>query len=241
MNRKLDIFEPVEIKNVIDFLKTDLLKNITHISEVAGVSTITTDSLELLHDVIPIYLQSGQIVTINDVNYSVSNVNQTNKTFQITASGLTATKWNLAINFQFGSRKEINEVLSLQQNDPEMKLQRFPLIWLFINEGRNHDILDSDFETSLKMAFVGLSKVEYKCQKRLDLTIIPVIQPLVTLFLATIQSPYFASIFSFEYGKLKYTDYIRYFYGASDKSEMVLTAPTDAIELELDLTFQNQY
>jgi hypothetical protein len=239
MNRKLDIFEPVEIKKVIDFLKTE--KNITNISESSGVSTITTDSLVLLADVIPIYLKSGQIVTINDVNYTVSNVNHTNKTFQITASGLIATKWNLAINFQFGSRVEINEILAIQQNAPEMKSQRFPLIWLFINEGRNHTILDSDFETSLKLAFVGLSKPEYKAQKRLDSTIIPVIQPLVSLFLATIQSPYFATVFSFEYGELKYTDYIRYFYGASDKSEMVLSAPTDAIELELDLTFQNQY
>lgn len=239
MNRKLDIFEPVEIKKVIDFLKTE--KDITSISESAGISTITTNSLVLLADTIPIYLQSGQIVTINDVNYTVSNVNQTTKTFKITASGLVATKWNLAINFQFGSRTEINEVLALQSQDTEMKLQRFPLVWLFINDARNHNILDSDFETSLKMAFVALSKPEYKCQKRLDTTIIPVIQPLVTLFLETIKSPYFSTIFSFDYGKVNYTDYIRYFYGASDKSEMVLTAPTDAIELELDLTFQNQY
>lgn len=239
MNRKLDIFEPVEIKKVIDFLKTE--KNITNISESSGVSTITTDSLVLLADVVPIYLKSGQIITINDVNYAVSNVNYTNKTFQITASGMTATKWNLAINFQFGSKKEINEILAIQQNDPEMKSQRFPLIWLFINERRNYDILDSDFETALKMSFVGLSELNWKCQKRLDSTITPVIMPLVTLFKETIQSPYFSRVFSFEYGKFNKSLYIRYFYGSSDKSEMVLSAPTDAIELDLDLTFQNQY
>jgi hypothetical protein len=48
-------------------------------------------------------------------------------------------------------------------------------------------------------------------------------------------------MFNFQYAKLKYKEYFRYFYGSSDKNQMVLEAPTDAIEVDLDITFQNQY
>jgi len=68
-----------------------------------------------------------------------------------------------------------------------------------------------------------------------------VLVPLERLFLEAIQSPYFSGVFNWEYEKLNYSDYFRYFYGSSDKNQMVLDAPTDAIEIDLDVIFQNQY
>jgi hypothetical protein len=239
LNRKLDIFEQDEVKKVIDYLKTE--KNITSITESGSVSTIETNTLLLLNDVSPIYLQSGQIVTISGVNYTVSNVNQTLKTFDIEATGLTAHKWNLAINYKFGTRTEINEILAIEAKN--QVLSRFPLIWLFPNEAREHDSTEYDFRTGLKMSFVGMSKVEYRAEQRKELNLKPVIMPLVRVFIACIENTLFSHIFftGYENEKLKYTEYVRYFYGSSDKNEMVLTAPTDAIEVDLDISFQNQY
>lgn len=248
INRPIDIYEPDEIKAVFTFIKTP--KTITDITENAGISTIFTSSLVLLNDVQKIYLQAGQIVTLNSINYEVLSVGTGQFTISATDlytldylnnKQLLVTEWNLAVNFKFGTRIEVNGILDTESKDTSKKLMRFPLVWLFINEGREHDSLDYDYKTSLKMAFVHLSEVKYTAQQRLDNVFKKVLQPLESLFLATIQSPYFSDKFNFEYEKLTYTDYYRYFYGSSDKNKTVLDAPTDAIELDLDLNFQNQY
>jgi len=252
MIRKEDIYEADEIEAVFDFLTVE--KNITDISETGGVSTITTNSVTLLDIIDKIYLQAGQIVTLNKINYSVLAVSVSAKTFTITATGLyhmstapipvkvlDVTKWNLAINFKFGSRIEINKLLDIENKDINKKQIRFPLVWLFINESRDHDSLEYDYRTGLKLAIVHLTNIEYTAEQRLDNVFKKVLQPLETLFLETIQSPYFARVFNWEYTELNYKDYYRYFYGSSDKNQMVLTAPTDAIEIDLDVIFQNQY
>jgi len=252
MNRKIDIYEPDEIKAIFTFLKVE--KTISNITESGSVSTIYSNTLKLLDIVDPIYLLTGQIVTINNINYQVSNVNLTNNTFQITKTGLfhmstdlipvkvlDATKWNLAIDFKFGSRNEINEILAQENADTAKNLQRYPLAWLFINEARSHDSLEYDFKTSIKMAFVHLSKHEYRAEYRKENIFKKVLVPLERIFLEAIQSPYFSHKFNWEYEKLNYSDYFRYFYGSSDKNQMVLDAPTDAIEIDLDVIFQNQY
>ena len=252
MIRKEDIYEADEIEAVFDFLTVE--KNITDISETGGVSTITTSSVTLLDIIDKIYLQAGQIVTLNKINYSVIAVSISAKTFTITATGLyhmstdpipvkvlDVTKWNLAINFKFGSRNEINKILNIEDKDTNKKNIRFPLAWLFINEAREHDSLEYDYKTSLKLAFVHLTNIEYTAEQRLDNVFKKVLQPLETLFLETIRSPYFSRVFNWEYMELNYKDYYRYFYGSSDKNQMVLTAPTDAIEIDLDVIFQNQY
>ena len=137
MTRKTDIYEADQIESVITFLKTE--KTISNITESAGVSTIYSNSLVLLNIVDKIYLQNGQIVTLNKINYQVSSVDIVANTFKITASGLyhmstdpipvkvlDVTKWNLAIDFKFGSRREISELLNIESNDPDKKLIRFP-------------------------------------------------------------------------------------------------------------------
>lgn len=239
MNRKKDINEPTQIKAVIDFLKT--VKTISSITELAGISTINSNTLVLLNIAEPIKLKTGQVITINNINYPVLSVNYALNSFTITASNLVASQWHLAIDFKFGSRMEINQLLFIESKDADKKDIRFPFIWLFINEGREHDNPEYDYKTGLKIAFVHMSDKNWKAQQRLDNVIEPVLEPLRTLFLETIQSPYFARVFTWEFKKLSYTEYYRYFYGSSDKNEMVLTAPTDAIEIDLDVTFQNQY
>jgi len=254
MNRKKTIYEPDEVKAVFTFLKTE--KNITDITENGSVSTIYTNSLVLLQLSYPIYLENGQIVTIDNINYQVSNVNLASKTFEITKTGLfhmstdlipvkvlAVTKWNLAIDFKFGSRTEINEILEQEVSDPDKKLQRFPLVWLFINENRLRDSLEYDFKTGLKMSFVHLSKPEYKAETRKENIFKPILVPLKELFMLAIQSSRFSRVFSFEYANLRYDEYFRYFYGSADKNinKMVFDAPTDAIEIDFDVVFHNQY
>lgn len=239
MSRKQNIYEVDEIKAVFTFLKAT--KNITGLSETSGVTTITTNSLVLLAENEPIYLTSGMKVTINNKNYSVSNVDYALKTFDITETDLSATEWNLAINFQFGSRTEINQILAEQQNISTAKFNRFPLVWMFINESRDHDNYDYDFGTSVKLSFVNYNDAKYKAQDRLDNNMKLVLQPLVTLFIETVKSSFFADVFNIEYEHLPYKDYYRYFYGSSDKSQSIFDDPTDAIEIDLSLNFKNKY
>lgn len=239
MNRKIDIYEPDQIKAVFTFLKA--AKNIIDISEDAGVTTITTDSLVLLAIEEPIYLQSGQYVTISNVNYKISNVNLDLKTFDIAGINIDSTEWNLAINFQFGSLVEINQILAEQREQTTAKNNRFPLVWMFINEGRDHDNTLYDFQTNIKLSFVGLSEVGWKAQQRLDSNMKLVLQPLVTLFLEAVQSSFFSTVFDNEYKTLQYKDFYRYFYGSSDKSKSIFDDPTDAIEIDLSLTFKKKY
>lgn len=239
MNRKKTIYEPDEVKAVFDFLKT--AKTISNITEAVGISTITTNSLILLEIQYPVFLKNGQIVTINHVNYQVSNISYTNRTFDIEAIGLVATSWHLACEFKFGSRMEINQILDIESKDSDKRNMRYPFAWLFINESRNHDSLEYDFKTGLKMAFVHLSKAEYKAEYRKENIFKPVLVPLAEMFMEAIQSSYFSRVFSFEYTELNYNEYFRYFYGSADKNKMVLNAPTDAIEIDFDVIFQNQY
>ncbi len=86
-----------------------------------------------------------------------------------------------------------------------------------------------------------ISKSEYKAEFREENIFKPVLAPLVQMFIELIQSSYFSKIFSFEYTKLNYDEYYRFFYGSADKDQMVFNAPTDAIEIDFDVIFQNQY
>ena len=86
-----------------------------------------------------------------------------------------------------------------------------------------------------------MSKPEYKADYRKENIFKPILVPLKELFFETIQSSHFTRVFSFEYEKLRYDEYFRYFYGSADKNKMVLNAPTDAIEIDFDVTFENQY
>jgi len=252
MNNKLDIYDIDEIQAVFDFLKTE--KDIIDITESGSISTIFVNTLVLLSIVHPVYLNDGQIVTINSINYQVDNVDYDYLSFDISAVGLfhmstdlipvkilDATKWNLSINFKAGSRIEINQLLDIESKDLTKKLTRFPLVWMFINESEKTDILDFDHETSIKLAFVHLSDIKNRANDRLDDILKLILQPLLTLFVLTITSPYFSRKFQWEYGKFPSTKYNRFFYGSSDKNESVLNSPTDAIEVDISITFQNQY
>lgn len=230
-------------------------KTITDITELNGISTIYTDSLNLLRTNEIIRLQVGQIVTLDNINYSVLSVNVGLNTYTIEAVGLfslsndlipvktlNVTKWNISANFLFGSRMEINEILKNAMNDPDKQMVRFPLIWLFINNERNHSDRDNvDFRTELKFAFVHLTQKTYRANDRLTYVFKPILQPLMDLFRKTLESTYFAKVFHVEDGFIPYSDFYRYFYGSSDKNVQVLDAATDAIEASFDLNFKFQY
>jgi len=237
MNRKIDIYEPDEIQKVITAMTAE--HDILSIVESEGLSIITTNNIVLLDAQSPIALQSGQIIQIGTVNYEVLSV--TTNSFAIEATGITATTWKLAVNFMFGSRIEIDEVLERYGKDPAKNLIRFPLIWLFINNERVHNSNTYDFQTTLQFAFVHLTRKEYKASDRLTNVFKTVLQPLSKLFLETMYSTQFRGVFAFPTMVNDYSDWYRYFYGSSDKNQKVLKPDTDAIELSCDLTFVKQY
>ena len=237
MNRKQNIYEPELIGNVVSFLKST--KSIVNVSESNGISTITTNSIVLLPDLNPFNLQSGMFIEIDSKNYQVLSVSDYQ--FTIAATGITGTTWNLAVNFLFGSRIEINEVLAYAANEPTLCYNQYPLIWLFINNERNHTDEKVDFITNLQFAFVHLTNKEYRAQDRLTNVFKPVLAPLVQLFLETLNSSFFKNLFYFETRNLEYSEFYRYFYGSSDKNLNVLSTPTDAIEIEINVGFVRKF
>jgi len=214
MREKKSIYEYDEIKAVVDFMR--LARPISSISEAAGVSTIQTTTLKLLDENHNISLQTGQIVNINNVNYAVIDTGE--NSFDIVASNLVATEWNLAVNFLMGSRIEINQVLNNLANDPSSNLIRFPLIWLFINNDRNHNPNDLvAFQTTLQFAFVHLTEKTYRANERLTYVFKTVLEPLFRLFTMTINSTYFQDKFYFEDNSPEFETFYRYFYGNSNQ------------------------
>lgn len=253
MRESKTIYESEQIEDVIDYLRSE--KTIVNITEANGISTIFGESLVLLNSYKIISLKAGQIISINKINYSVIAINSENNSFTISATGLfstlavspftktlLSTKWNLSINFLFGTRLEINSILDSAIKDPDQKMIRFPLIWLFVNNKRDHKMdTPFDFNANLQFAFVHITQKEYRASERLTNVFKPILQPLVDLFLEALISTYFSYMFWKENDYINYTDVYRYFYGSSDKNQQVLDAPTDAIELNLDLSFARQY
>lgn len=249
------IYEVEEIEKVVNFMKTE--KTITDIVENSGIYTITSNTLVLLRETEIIYLQVGQIVTIDNINYKVLTVNLTLKTFTITkgvtlyhmstdlipVKVLDVTKWNLSVNYMYGSRIEINQRLENAKDDPDQKLTRFPLIWHFINNKQDDNPSQGvDIKTTIEFAFVNLTEKTYTTIQRKNYNFKPIIDPLLILFKETLQSCYFNKVFYFEDRKtFEHGKWYRYFYGSSDKNVPVLDAATDAIEVSFDLQFLQQF
>ncbi len=249
------IYEVEEIEKVVNFMKTE--KNITNITENAGIYTIYSDSLILLKDIENIYLKAGQIITINGIDYSVLSVNLNQKTFTITkdvelfhmttdvvpVKVLDATKWKLTVNYLYGTRNEINSRLKSIAQGSDKLATRFPLIWQFVNNDQKiNSSQQTDIKTECKFAIVNSTDKNYLAPQRKELNFKPIIDPLLLLFKKTLESCYFNKVFFFENRKNdEYDKWYRYFYGSSDKNENVLDCPTDAIEISLNVEFLKQY
>ena len=236
-----DIFIPNEINAIVAALKQEYV--IISISEVDGISTINTQTVTIFDNLgIAMILLEGMIVTLDAINYVVSNVVNLpgGRSFDITATGLTATAWNVAANFQTGSRFEINQILDQAMSD----LNRFPLIWLVptVNKNKNHNVLD--FTASVDIVFAHKANDTDRTEKRIENNFAPILQPLMDLFNKWLQSSDFNYMLEF-YGFGKPIEYEQSnfpFYGTSDKTKQVITSvSTDAIEVNYVLNFKKQY
>jgi len=240
---KKEIHIPNEINDIVTAMTQEFV--ISSISESGTTSTITTPSVRIFDNLSEIILlTTGMVITINSKNYIVSNIVLLvgSATFDITATGLTATKWNVAASFKFGSRKEINQALQEETNN-DSKFKRFPLIWLFTPIEKDYDNTAIDFEAQIILSLAYKSNKTDRAQIRLDGNIKIILQPLLRLFLAYCKSSDFNYMFEFEgYGKpINYESQDFYFYGTSDKTKEVLNTSTDAIEITFNLKFKKQF
>jgi len=232
-----------ELNKIVDSIKTEM--NIVSISELSGVSTIVVESVIIFDNLsVVMNLQAGMIVTINNINHSVSNVVNipSQKSFDITAINLVATKWNVAANFKPGTRAEINQILTQESNDIN-RYKKFPLIWLITPIAKDFDHRVLDFQSELVLVLAYNSNNTDRTQTRIDETFDLVLQPLLKLFLLWVQSSDYNYMFEFN-GHEKPINYKAEnypFYGTSDKSKNVLNTTTDAIEVVFDLDFKKQY
>jgi len=237
---KKEIFIPNEIQDIITALTAPI--NIISIVENSGVSTITTDTIRIFDNLCDtMNLQDGMIVTINSVNYQVSNVTHTvtADTFDITGINIPVTEWCIALNYETGSRTEINQILNRDSGD----LDRFPLLWLIPTTDLDYDNPVLEFSADIVLVFAHKANNTDYTSIRYDNSIEPVIQPLITLFNLWLQSSDFNYMLEFNgYGKpINQKKSIYPFYGTSDKTESVLNVVTDAIEIDYTLKFKKQY
>lgn len=233
---------PTEIEDIVTAMTQPIA--ITSISESGGVSTITTDSIRLFDEPVNAIwfdLQDGMIVTINSINYQVSNVTHTpiTNTFEITATGLVATEWNIAANYKPASRYEVNQILNQESGN----LNRFPLIWLLPTTELDENQQVLDFTASLTLVFAHKSNKTDRTATRYTNNFEPVIKPLITLFNYWLTSTDFNYMLEYNgQGKpidSQSSDYA--FYGTTDKAKEVLNTTTDAVEMVYNLKFKKQY
>lgn len=225
------MYIPDEIKKIIDSIT--LSGDITNINEVGGISELTiTNFQELI---------AGMIIQINNKNYQILSIN--NNVISINATDLTATEWALAINYLYGHRTEINEILTNKESNADTKFKNFPLIWLDldIEEDKNTSTL-IESESKIILVFVYKTKKEYTADIRLTDNFKLILQPLLDLFMLKLNNDEFTPMFVKKYGEtISYKKVDRYFYGSNDKNKSVFKTLTDAIEIEIDLKFKKNF
>lgn len=238
---KRQLFIPIEIKAIVTAMKVPFIIN--SIDEVDGVSTINVQTVIIFNNLDKVMaLQEGMIVTIDDINYPVSNIINLpgGKSFDIEATGLSAVEWNVAANFQTGSRYEVNQILDQNMSD----LTRFPLIWLLptTDKDKNQQVLD--FIAKVNIVFAHKANDTDRTEKRIENNFDPIIQPLMALFNLWLQSSdfnYMLEFFGYD-NPIEYEQSNFAFYGTDDQTKQVITSTaTDAIEVNYQLNFKKQF
>ena len=203
-------------------------------SELSGVTTCTTDNIYTLED--------GMLVEIQNKVFPVSNITRTGVaewTFEITATGITAISWELALYYLPGRALEINNVQKDKKEDPSNKNKRFPLMWLLTGMEKNENFEEPvAYESNVIIAFVYISEDNLRTQKRIDDKYEPILDPLVELFKNTIKKSPGSRYFSLPYGEtLDITTTDKFKYGSIDGNKNIFVDIADAIELNMNLKF----
>lgn len=236
MKKDIQIYS--ELNDIITSLTGAI--GIISIDEVGEVSTIITDSVTIFDNLgETIVLTSGMIVTLDGINYPVSNIvnKPGTKSFDITATGLTSTEWNVAANFKTAAKKEVNQILQKDSSN----LDRFPLIWLLPPKDQDNIQNVLDFTVTITLVFAHKSNATDRSAKRIEENISPVIQPLVTLFNKWLTSSDFNYMLEF-FGKGKPVNYkdTKWTPASENDKQLIASVSTDAIFVTMDLNFKKQ-
>jgi len=227
--RPEDIF-----KNITDLMRFS--SDISNVSELSGVSTITTSHLY--------YLENGMLVEIGNDVFQVSNITIVSYgvyTFDITATDITALTWQLALYYEFGRALEIGNTLEDKKADPVNKNKRFPLVWLLTDIQKDYNATGYDYEADITLGFIYLSDANLKAGQRIDTNFEPILDPLVELFKTTINKSPGSRYFTLPYGEtLSITETDKFKYGSIAGNKHVFNDITDAIELNMTLKFNSE-
>lgn len=225
------IYIPEKIKEIIDNIT--LAGDVVDIVEVGNNSDLTITNYD--------NLLVGMIITLDNVNYQITAIN--NNVITIIGTGITSTNWSLAINYLFGHRLEIQEILENKSNNNKTKFKNFPLVWLDldIDEQKNVSTL-IESEATIILVFAYRTKKEYTASIRLENNFKLILQPILNLFIKSLNSPKFNPMFVKEFGTtIDYTKVDRYFYGSNDKNKSVFKTLTDAVEISVNLKFRKSF
>lgn len=230
----MSLYIPDKIEEIITAMTIN--GTIASITE-SGVYSLLNCNLTEIED-----LQTGMIITINNINYQIVDI--TSNIIKIEANNIdTETDWSLAVNFLYGHRPEIQEILENKSNNHDTKFLNFPLIWLNldIEEQKNTSTLVAS-EADIILVFAYRTKKEYRAATRLTDNFKLVLQPLLDLFIEKLNHAEFNPMFVKEFGEtIDYKKVDRYFYGSNDKNKSVFKTLTDAIEIQVSLKFRKTF
>lgn len=215
-------------QNIYDLMRFG--STISNITEVSGISTITTDNLYSL--------QNGMLVEISNRAYVISNVTIVSYgvyTFDVTASNLSASEWSLALYYEYGRALEINLIQKDKKEDPLNKNKRFPLMWLLTDIEKDEDFRIG-YQAEITIAFIYLSEEDIRTEKRIERNMQPILDPLVALFKNTIKTSPGSRYFIYPYGEnLNIDETDKFKYGSVTNNTHVFDDIADAIELNMTL------
>ena len=151
-----------------------------------GSTTITVVTVNNLHG-----LQNNNYIKISDAEFLISNVNETNKTFEITGTlaGSNLTFKKLSPFFHMGTREEIAVKFDEYSKSDILKFKLFPCVWLVLpvqsRQGINENV---DSEYTIELIIADRAQPDKRSQWQIDNNIIPVLQPIYTALLYAIKA-----------------------------------------------------
>lgn len=179
----------------------------------------------------------------NNKDIVISSVDSDLNTFTFSGTNITEPdSWEMAIYFEHGHRIELNKKYTNKAKSINKQVQEYPLIWLYTDFEKNiTDTENVEFETTLQLAIVDFSNKELYEEQRIDQKFEPVLWPLLELINDAFNKTTYKRNFVTPYGTNKDIDFLqveRPFFGSDDQQANVLPQVTDAIEIQVDLSWR---
>jgi hypothetical protein len=182
-------------------------------------------------------IRVGLSVLIGGIRFKVTAINAKTKTVSIYGFSLpSGSTWKLALYFRYGSRVEVNALLSA---DSAINKEIFPFIWLILNYPQTPapNVGLNAYSTEIKVFFVNSSEEKIIASERFTQNFEQVFDNITELFFTELNTLPTAANFARKTSEPisgKMID--RYFFGSQEANSNVISVnQTDAREYDIAL------